>query len=505
MDRPPETGGPSLPSPGRPLGHGQDVPSPFSPFPDEHSDQEEKAERQKTADRFSDETRPGRGVASARRVPVPEKSLGQAVRPGPQGDVASRSSPEDASPSRGLLTGGPDETSALEDLGRHAWSLLGIGLVLAILLAVLSRLVWLVGPVVVMILTATIAAPVVARLTARGWRRGRATAFTYIALILGLGVFLSLIGPSFASQVSDLAVDVPGLGTDLSEGLRDFQDRVEDASPEAAEAIGAFRDSVEKQSEEFGEDLADTIFALIGVTAGLIGALLVGVFVSLLIVMDLPSLSHRLRTYLDQSQHIRLKGALHSMQYKTSCYVRGQLLVAIISGILKTLMLWLVGMPYFVPLGVLAGIGDLIPGVGPVMTALPPILIAFSSDQGGLGLALLTLFVFFIVQIAVYYWFAPTFSGPALDLPTLSLVVALVLGVGAFGIFGLLFAIPVASAVRDGFYWARLPDEELLEALRILEREIAGKDSAQEAGRGTRRGLRRGSTREGTRGTGRTR
>lgn len=383
--------------------------------------------------------------------------------------------------------GAPDVRDKIERVGRHAWSVVGIGIAALIAILVLRRLSWLVAPAVAVVVLGVLASPVVEALVSRHVPRTLAVLATYAAMLAIIVGFAWLVGPPFVSQVGKLAVDVPNVADRLAGRLDTLEEQMSGVSDAAGDAIGRFRESVTDRSGDFGESLADGIVGLFGSAIGVMTALLIGFVVSFLVVKDLPQLTAGANRWMDRPENARARGVLRSISRGTTGYIRGQLLDAFIVGAVKTLVMWMLGLPYFVPLGVLSGIANLVPGVGPVVAAIPPVLLAWSL--GGWDWALLTLLGLAAVQLADYYWFAPSIVGDVHRLPTLVVLVALIVGAGTAGLLGLIVAVPVAMAIRDGLHWASVPDADLDDELVTLE-------SGRRRGLGRRRVRRTRTTRE---------
>ncbi|MCC7077999.1 MAG: AI-2E family transporter [Acidimicrobiia bacterium] len=398
------------------------------------------------------------------------------VEPGADSDVQEHLDPPAVlglETDSGQAPSGEDARDKIERLGRHAWSIVGIGLAAFLVLLVLRRLAWLVTPAVAVIILGVLAAPLVRLLVRRHIPRTPATLGVYVLMLGVLVGFGWLVGPAFVSQVGKLAIDVPDVAERLASRLDRLEDRMSDVSDTAGDAIGRFKASVTERSQELGENLADGIVGLLGSALGVATALLIGLVVSFLVVKDLPRLTAGTNRWLARPENMRVRGAARSMAADVTGYIRGQLLDAVIVGALKTLVLWLLGIPYFIPLGVLNGIANLVPGVGPVVAAVPPVLIAYSL--GGWGWALLTLLALAAVQVADYYWFAPTIVGEVHRLPTLVVIVALIIGAGTAGLLGLIIAVPVAMAIRDGLHWAAIPDDQLDAEIERAEGKVRGR------------------------------
>ncbi len=125
-------------------------------------------------------------------------------------------------------------------------------------------------------------------------------------------------------------------------------------------------------------------------------------------------------------------------------YIRGNLLISIICGTIVTTGLLILNVPYAIPLGILAGILDLLPLIGAVTGAVPALIIAFAVNPttGFLVLGLFILYQQFENNIL-----APSIYNRVLDLsPSLSLL-SVIIGATLFGMTGAFVALPFAASV----------------------------------------------------------
>lgn len=132
-------------------------------------------------------------------------------------------------------------------------------------------------------------------------------------------------------------------------------------------------------------------------------------------------------------------------------FVRGQLLIAFLFGLIMTGGLWAIGIRYAIVLGPLSGIANLVPYLGVVVGLVPAFFLALW--QGGFSVqalwmcgAILALFVF--LQLLDGYVFQPRILGPSVDLHPLTIIFALALGEYWMGLAGMMLAVPVAAVLR---------------------------------------------------------
>ncbi|MDR7434452.1 MAG: AI-2E family transporter [Armatimonadota bacterium] len=141
----------------------------------------------------------------------------------------------------------------------------------------------------------------------------------------------------------------------------------------------------------------------------------------------------------------RVEGVLARIGEKFSSWLRGQLLLAAIIFVMDAVGLALLGMPYPVLLGVVAGITELIPVIGPVLGAIPGVLIALFQPLWRL-LAVIALYT--AVQQIEGNFLVPRVMRRAVGLSPILTILALLIGARLAGILGAFIAIPVAAALQ---------------------------------------------------------
>jgi predicted PurR-regulated permease PerM len=127
-------------------------------------------------------------------------------------------------------------------------------------------------------------------------------------------------------------------------------------------------------------------------------------------------------------------------------FVRGQLLVAFIVGVASSIGLWLLGIPFWLIIGILAGILNLIPFAGPVVGGALAAVVALLD--GSVGKALLAIVVFTLIQQVDNHVITPLVQRARVQLSPMIIVLALIVGGSLAGLLGVLVAVPLTAAVR---------------------------------------------------------
>lgn len=152
-------------------------------------------------------------------------------------------------------------------------------------------------------------------------------------------------------------------------------------------------------------------------------------------------------------------------------YLRGQLLLCVFIGVMATVGLMLLGVRFPAVLGMIAGIFEILPFIGPFIGLVPAVVVAAIQDP---LLGLWTLLLFVGIQQVENLFLVPRISGKAVELPPAVIMVVLVIGNQVAGLWGMLLAVPATAIIRDIFkyLYLRLQDEPVSskEALARLGR-----------------------------------
>ena len=143
-----------------------------------------------------------------------------------------------------------------------------------------------------------------------------------------------------------------------------------------------------------------------------------------------------------------------------SKYLRGQLLLCLVVGVLAAIGLSLLKVPFPAVLGMLAGIFEILPFVGPLLGALPAVLVALIQDP---ILAVWTILLFIVIQQVENTVLVPRISGKAVELHPALIVLVLIIGSEVAGLAGAILAVPLTAIIRDVFkyLYLRLGDDPL--------------------------------------------
>lgn len=344
-----------------------------------------------------------------------------------------------------------DPSEGIRYAGVLAWSLLGILLLGAALLFFLYYLRPIFPPLVLALIIIFLLNPIITRLERRGVPRLAATVVLYL-VFLGLVILLiSAIVPAMGSQLRDLGARLPGLRADAVRAISKVMN---------ATGLSTSNIKVEDVFAQAEKRLISGLGQITRITVGAIQVLvtfIVGPVVALYILVDLPKIGAAVVGLLPPRSKSELMGLSHRCGEAIGGFFRGQLLVALVVGVLSSVALAVVGLRFWLPIGLLAGFFNLIPLVGPFVGGAVAVVVGASTS--GTRTALLAALAMVIVQQLDNHLISPKVMGRAVSVHPVVVIVALLAGGTLAGLWGMLLAVPsvaVGKIVGGHYYRTRI-------------------------------------------------
>ncbi len=301
---------------------------------------------------------------------------------------------------------------------------------------VASRLTDLMITVAICFFLAFAIEPTVNRLSARGWKRSRATLLIYGAGFLVVAGFIALFGNLLVTQVINLAREVPDL-YDTIRGLVDSSFGI--TLPEPSDLISEYWDVAIQAIATSVLGIVDSFLAFI------VGSLTV-LLVTFYLVADGPRFRRSVCSLFPQARQRELLAVWEVAIDKTSSYLVSRSLLAIVCGTATTMFLFIIRVDNALVLGAFTGIvSAFVPTIGTYLGGLLPIVLALAqSPIQGVG----TLAFILAYQQVENLTIEPRVSAKAMELNTAVSFLSVLAGGAILGPIGALLALPLAATVK---------------------------------------------------------
>ena len=204
------------------------------------------------------------------------------------------------------------------------------------------------------------------------------------------------------------------------------------------------REAVAKTPGTSGDAAGAIAGAVINVVGGIFGIVTILILTFYLLV-ESAALRDTFVRLFPRAQRLRVHQAGREVTVKVSAWLGGQLLLGGIIGSSSAIGLWALGIPFFYVLALLSGIGELIPVIGPFLSAIPALAVAASVSLD----KVIFVAIFFIVQQQFEnHLLVPRIMSRQVGVSAVTVIVSLLIGGSLLGIVGALLAIPTAAILQ---------------------------------------------------------
>jgi len=318
-------------------------------------------------------------------------------------------------------------------------------------------LVFIVAAVIALILNPMVAVVQRARLP-----RGLSVALVYVAFFAVLTIVGFLLSNPLADQLRAFQRDVPELVREANASLGDLQRTFDDEGidveiqAQGQTALETLQNRVLEGSGELLSFTGDLLRELVTVSIQLILVLVLSIYM----LLYGPRIGRLVRAAMPPGDGTPEDDYPTRVQKAVSGYVRGQLLFSTIMGTSAGAALWLYGTvgifeegrTYAVAFGVWFGVMELVPFIGPILGALPPIIVALFGDP---LTAVWVGLLFLALQQLEGHVVAPQVFSYTLRINPLLVIFALLFGAEIYGLVGALISLPIAAVVRETVLYLR--------------------------------------------------
>jgi predicted PurR-regulated permease PerM len=309
---------------------------------------------------------------------------------------------------------------------------------------IILLILWLVRDILVLVFIAAVVAAGIAPAVRRVrvlWRfwfhrrlpRGTAVMIVYLPFLLIVAAVAGFLVPKVVADWRQLSTQLPALvETNIVQPLERYV------------PMGAVRDALRG-----GIDVPDqSVFRYMRSAATAIGAVFAILFMVAYMLIDAPRLRNLiLLVYPAEVRGDRLR-TLMRMGRRMSSWLSAQLLLAAIIGIFTFAGLAILGIPYALPLAILAAFGEVIPVIGPIVSSIPALAVAILHSKWQFWAVLI---FYFMLQKFENYVVVPRVMSSKVSISPLAVFIAFMMGASILGFIGAIIAIPVAAIIQVTF------------------------------------------------------
>lgn len=294
---------------------------------------------------------------------------------------------------------------------------------------------------IISVLLAYILDPIASHLESKGLTRTLATILIFVLFFFFIFIIGWKIIPSLFSDLINIQKNLnPNTTQDLFIKLEHF-------FQENLSFINLNELNIQNEINEILANFTKQLIAVAADVVSIISTVVIIPFVTFFLLKDGRDMKKLLISYIPNRYFEMSLNVLHKMDIQLGGYLRGQFIEAFVVGTLAILALWILGVKYFILIGIFAGLANLIPYVGPVAGAVPAMVVAITNGADS-SMIIYIVVAFVIIQLIDNIIMQPLVLSKSVNLHPLIIVLAILIGGKFFGILGMFLAVPSAGILK---------------------------------------------------------
>jgi predicted PurR-regulated permease PerM len=269
-------------------------------------------------------------------------------------------------------------------------------------------------------------------------RRAYAVTIIFLSFLALLGLVVWLAVPPLVEQATKLTTDFPGYLDSLrdrSDSLRAIEDRF-NLQAKLDSFAANFVERIASDALAFGQAFIGALFS----------ALLI-MILTIYFMADMPRLRRTIVRLFPVRHRPTVSHGVNVVIDKVGAYMIGNLVISGIAGVSTLIVLTALKVPGALPLAFFVALADLIPLIGATLGAVVCTVVALATTELWPNTVLVAVF-FVVYQQVENYWIVPRVLRSTVELPSVAVLLAALLGAAVLGLVGALMAIPIAAAIK---------------------------------------------------------
>ena len=277
--------------------------------------------------------------------------------------------------------------------------------------------------------------------------RVAAIVLAFIASAIFMGIVISFVVLPLFGQINELIVKLPEYSEQMQGEslLRILKDPSAGVPMLPSNLEGLLNDAINSIMGFLTNVVRNLLNSTVQLVANLVGLIVVP-FLAFYFLKDWKVLCNMITDLFTPEARPKASRVMANIGIAISSYVEGLWKLSILSALSVTIVLLILGVPYPLVFGLIALLAETIPVIGPIISAIPAIFVAYTSTTAHTAFVLA---IFYIVYYTVdSQVLQPVIMGKKIKLHPVVILLALMIGGKLFGILGMLFAMPVAAVYR---------------------------------------------------------
>jgi len=285
--------------------------------------------------------------------------------------------------------------------------------------------------------------PLVILLEKKGIKRGFGVPIVYLLFLGILFLFFYFLIPTVYNQLNDLITSIPSIIIQIEDFIKGILNNIQGIDVEAVQA-NIFA-TIETLIANITTNLPDFILNSVGAIFSGIGTVLIALVIGIYMLFDFNNINDYLMKFIPKKHKKDVSTLLFDMGAEVRKCVNGTLLVAFMVFVGDSIGFLLVGLKAPILFGLLCGITDLIPYIGPYIGGIAAVIVGFSQ---GTVIGIITTIIVVVVQLIENYVLQPIVMSKTMKLHPVTIMLGLLIFGYFFGIVGMILATPTIALFK---------------------------------------------------------
>lgn len=277
--------------------------------------------------------------------------------------------------------------------------------------------------------------------------RVAAIILAFVASAIFIGVVISFVVLPLFGQINELLAKLPEYSRQMESDslLKILKDPTKGAPTLPSSLEGLLEDAINWVMGFLASVVRNLLNSTVAMVANLVGLVVVP-FLAFYFLKDWRQLCNMITDLFTPDARPKASRVMARIGVAISGYVEGLWKLSILAALTVTIVLLILGVPYPLVFGLIALVAETIPVIGPIISAIPAIFVAYTSTTPDTALLLAVFYIIYYTTDSQVL--QPVIMGKKINLHPVVILLALMIGGKLFGILGMLFAMPVAAVYR---------------------------------------------------------